>query len=85
MDKTGGGRVSRFTVENFLSHTAEISVGEFFTVALVSGIEKVWIRKRREYRYFLSKIFCLTVPKNFLGETFCAVFQKIPGCEKVYG
>ena len=85
MDKTGGGRVSRLTVEEFLSHTAEISIGESFTVALVSGIEKVWIRKRSEYRYFPSKIFCLTVPKNFLGEPFCAVFQKIPGCEKVYG
>ena len=80
-----GGRVSRFIVENFLSHTAEISVGEFFTVALVSGIEKVWIRKRREYRYFLSKIFCLTVPKNFLGEPFSVVFQNIPGSEKFYG
>ena len=85
MDKTGGGRVSRFTVEEFLSHTAEISVGESFTVALVSGIEKVWIRKRSEYRNFLSKIFCLTVPKKFLGEPFCVVFQKIPGIEKFYG
>ena len=25
---------------------------------------------RREYHDFLSKIFCLTVPKNFVGETF---------------
>ena len=85
MDKTGVGRVSRFTVEFFLSHTAENSVGESFTVALVSGIEKDWIRKRSEYRYFLSKIFYLTVPKNFVGEPFFAVFQKIPGSEKVYG
>ena len=23
------------------------------------------------------EIFCLTVPKNFVGEPFCAVFQKI--------
>ena len=84
MDKTGGGGVSRFTVEEFLSHTAEISVGESFTVALVSGIEKVWIRKRREYRDFPSKNFCLTLPKNFLGEPFCAVFQKFSGSEKVY-
>ena len=85
MDKTGGGGVSRFTVEEFLSHTAEISVGESFTVALVSGIEKVWIRKRREYRDFPSKNFCLTLPKSFLGEPFCAVIQKIPGSEKICG
>ena len=34
---------------------------------------------------FLSKIFCLTVPKNFVGEPFCAVFQKSSGSEKNYG
>ena len=39
----------------------------------------------REYHDFLSKIFCLTVPKNFIGEPFCAVFQKISGSQKVYG
>ena len=39
----------------------------------------------REYHNFLSKIFCLTVPKNFVEEPFCAVFQKISGSEKVYG
>ena len=36
-------------------------------------------------REFLSKIFCLTVPKNFVGEPFCAVFQKISGSQIVYG
>ena len=39
----------------------------------------------REYHDFPSKIFCLTVPKNFADEPFCAVFQKISGSEKVYG
>ena len=29
----------------------------------------------REYHNFLSKIFCLTVPKNFVGEPFCAVSE----------
>ena len=28
---------------------------------------------------------CLAVPKNFVGEPFCAVFQKNSGSEKVYG
>ena len=32
-----------------------------------------------------SKIFCLTVPKNFAEEPFCAVFQKTSGSENVYG
>ena len=33
---------------------------------------------------FSVEIFCLTVPKNFVEEPFCAVFQKIFGSEKVY-
>ena len=39
----------------------------------------------RENHDFLSKNLCLPVPKNFVGEPFCAVFQKISGSEKVYG
>ena len=33
-------------------------------------MEKVWIRGGGEYRDFPSKIFCLTVPKNFVKEPF---------------
>ena len=36
--------VSRFYVENFLSHGAENLCRESFTVALISVTEKVWIR-----------------------------------------
>ena len=36
-----------------------------------------------KYQDFPSKVFCLTVPKNFVGEPFCAVFQEISGSEKV--
>ena len=84
MDKTGGESI-KFYRRILLAHTAEISVGESFTVALVSGIEKVWITKRREYRHYIPKIFCLTVQKNFVCEPFCAVFQKISGSQKIYG
>ena len=38
-----------------------------------------------EWQDFQSKIFCLTVPKRFVGEPFCAVFQKKSGSEKIYG
>ena len=41
--------------------------------------------KRGKYPDFASKFFCLTVPKNSVGEPFCAVFQKVYGREKVYG
>ena len=41
--------------------------------------------KKGENQDFLSKSFCLTVLKNFVGEPFCAVCQKVSGSEKVYG
>ena len=51
----------------------EISVGggESFSALIFLGIEKNWI-KRAEYQDFTSKIFCLTVPKNFRrGILYC--------------
>ena len=38
-----------------------------------------------DYRNLSSKIFCLTLPKYFVEETFSAVFQKFAGSEKFYG
>ena len=39
------GGASRFSVEKFLSHSAEnFPRGIRVTVAIISGIEKVWIR-----------------------------------------
>ena len=86
MDKKGGG-VSRFSVENFLSHSAEnFRRGESFSVSLISGIEKFHASEGYVTIFdFLSKFFSLTVPKNLVGEPFCAVFQKISCSEKVYG
>ena len=64
------GGVPGFPVENFLSHSAEkIRRGTLlcFTVFLVS---KTFLEKRGlgEYQEFPSKCFCLTLPKNFVGE-----------------
>ena len=39
-------------------------------MSLLSGAEKVWIRERGEYQDFLSKRFCLTVPKKLVREPF---------------
>ena len=36
----------------------------------------------REYHNFLSKIFCLTVPKNAVGEPFS--LSLFSGIEKIY-
>ena len=79
----------RFSVETFLSHSTEtFPRGNF----LCCVSETFWWRKslwkRREegdYKNFPSNFFCLTVPKHFVEEPFCAVFQKTSGGEKVYG
>ena len=59
----------------------KISLGECSTVAIISGIEKVWMRGGGGYQDFPSKIFCLTVPKNFVGELFSVSLNA--GTEKV--
>ena len=38
----------------------------------------------REYQDFLSKYFSSRSAKNFRRRTFCAVFQKVSGGEKVW-
>ena len=87
MHQRGGKGVSRFSVENFLSHSAEnFRREESFSVSLISGIGKFYASEGYvTICHFLSKVSCLTVPKNFVGEPLCAVFQKISGSEKIYG
>ena len=57
-------------------------VGEPYSVSLIAGTEKVWLREGGEYQDFPSKIFCLTVPKNFVGESFTVAI--ISGTEKIW-
>ena len=66
------GGVSRFSVEKNSSDSAENFRGwrESFRVSFISGIDKVWIRGGKQYQDFLSKFFCLTVPKKFVSEPF---------------
>ena len=81
--------ISPFSIENLLSHSTEkLRRGTLlcFTKFLIS--KKIMDKRGgggREYHDFLSKIFCLTVPKNFVEEPVCAVLQKISSSEKVYG
>ena len=78
------GGVSRFSVEIFLSDSAEKfrGWGESFSVSFISGIEKVWIRGGRQYQDFPSNFFCLTVPKEFVREPFRV--SLISGMEKFF-
>ena len=81
-----GEEVSRFSFESFLSDGAEKFRRRTLLCCFRSfPLRKIVMDKRGEYQGFPSKFFCLTVPKNSVGEPFCAVFQKISGSEKVYG
>ena len=82
LDK-GGGEVSGFSVENFLSHSAENFRRGIVYCCIDFGYRKsLWIIGEGEYQDFPSKFFCLTVPKNFAGEPFSAVLQKFPVAKK---
>ena len=50
----------------------------------VSGGENVYGKEggRGEYRIFPSKIFCLKMPKNFVGASFS--LSIVSGIEKIY-
>ena len=77
-----GGGPSRLSVENFLSHSAE----NFRKVILYCcnnfGYRKSLDKRGEEYQDFPSKVFCLTVPKISVGESF--IVAKISGIEKVW-
>ena len=79
MDKRGGGGgegVSTFSVKKFLSHSAEnFRRVESFSVSLISGIEKVWIRGGGgEYQDFPSK-FLSHCAEKFRSGTNPLVFH----------
>ena len=77
------GECQDFPSKTFCPTVPKNFVGEPFSVSLVSGTEKVWIREGwREYQDFPSKTFCPTVPKNFVGEPFSV--SLVLGTEKVW-
>ena len=77
------GGVSRFSFENFLSHSIEKIVGQPFRVSLISGLETFYASE--VYVTIFRRTFSLAKPENFAEEPFCAVFQKFSSSEKVYG
>ena len=75
--------VSNFSVENFFPHSAEnFRRGVPFSVSIISGSEKVWVRGG-EYQNFPSRIVCLTVPKISVEE-IPLVFHYFLGIKKIY-
>ena len=74
MDKREG-EVSRFPLKFFCFKVSENAEREPFSVSLISGIKKNWMRGwgggrggggRRECQDFPSKFSCLPVPKKFV-------------------
>ena len=80
VDKRGGG-VSRFSVENFLSHMAEKFRSRIFYCCINLRYRKLWDKWGDGYQDFLSKSFCLTVPNISGGES--SIIALISGTEKV--
>ena len=86
MDKRerGGGEHQDFPSKMFCLTVPKISVGESFTVALISdfGYRESLDKREGGHQDFPSKMFCLTVPKNFVGEPFNVSLTS--GTEKVW-
>ena len=78
LDKRGREGLSRFSVKNFLSHSAEKFRRGTLSASLISGIEKLYASE--VYVTILCRLFCLIVPKIFLGESFSV--SLISGIEK---
>ena len=80
-------RLSRFSVESFLPQSArKLHRGKFLCCVPENFRKRRTLWSREEgYQKFPSKYFCLRMPKTFVGEPFCALFQKRSGSEKGYG
>ena len=75
------GEVSRFCVKNFLSHSAEKFLrGTLLSFRKFLSSKNVSDKREGGYQDFLSKIFCLRVPKIFVGEPLSV--SLISGIEK---
>ena len=75
--------VSRFPSKIFCLTVPKNFVGEPFRVSLISGIEKSYASQG--YITIFCRNFLSQSAKKFVGELFCAVFQKISDSQKAYG
>ena len=70
----GWGRVSRFSVGNFMSHSAENARKGVLYCCINFGYRKSLEKRAGEYQDFPSKTLCLTKPKNSVVESFTVAF-----------
>ena len=78
------GVVSRSTVDISLSYSAEKIRSGTLLCFTEFPVSKKFMEKRGGggYQHFLSKSFCLTVPKNFVAEPISV--SKFLGIDNVY-
>ena len=69
-------------MENFLTHSAEKSRRGILHCCNFFGCRKNLDKSGGEHQAFPSKIFCLTVPNNSVGEPFNV--SLVAGTEKVW-
>ena len=55
-------------------------IGQPFRESINSDVEKLYASE--SYVTISFEVFGLTVPKNFVGEPFCYMFQKFPEAKK---
>ena len=82
MDNKAGIKILHRNLK-FLAYKAEKFRSRTLSVSLFSRIGNFYASKG--CHDFLSKFFCLTVPKKSVQQPFCAVFHNISGDEKEYG
>ena len=66
----GGGVIKTLRRKFFLSHCRKISYGNHFVQCFRNFPVAKNFMDKGGYQVFPSKIFSLTVPKNFAGESF---------------
>ena len=77
-----GGGVSGFSVESFLSHSAENFRREILYCCNNFGYRENFDKRGGEHQDFPSNFFCMTVPKKFVGAPFRV--SLVSGNEKVW-
>ena len=84
MDKGGG--VSRFSVEKIFSHSTEkFRRGMFYCFINFKYRKMLGINERGGASTISAENFLSHSAEYFVGQPFCAVFQKFSSSEKVYG
>ena len=73
-----------FSIEFFFSQVRK-SLSRIALLFHYFRLLKNIFRQEEVYKDFTSKVSCVTVSENFVGEPVCTVLHKVSGSEKVYG